>query len=80
LIDAAAARGIAVIGWTVPREASFDDLAQVVAAANYRTAHGTRLAGLAVDLERDAEYMGTGAQAYKGNIRVTSRHLRGPIC
>jgi hypothetical protein len=65
LIDAAAARGIAVIGWTIPREASFEDLALSVAAANYRTARGTRLAGVAVDLERGGEFMGDGPHAYE---------------
>jgi hypothetical protein len=65
LIDAAAARGIAVIGWTIPREASFEDLASSVAAANYRTARGTRLAGVALDLERGGEFMGGGKPAYE---------------
>ena len=63
LIDRAAARGIAVIAWTVPREASFDDLAQSVAAAQYTTAAGHRFGALAIDLERGAEFMGSGAAA-----------------
>jgi len=64
LIDRAAERGIAVVGWTVPRQASFADLAQSVATAQYRTARGTPLGGLAIDLERGDEYLGTGAAGY----------------
>ncbi len=75
LIDAAADAGIAVLAWTVPRAPSFDDLALNVAAANYRTARGTRVAGLAIDLERGDEYMGEGAQA-RSAIAEYSRVLR----
>lgn len=78
LIDAAAARGIAVIGWTIPREASFEDLALSVAAANYRTARGTRLAGVAVDLERGGEFMGDGKQAYEA-LADYARLLRAAL-
>ncbi|HTV73431.1 MAG TPA: hypothetical protein VME66_07000 [Candidatus Acidoferrales bacterium] len=64
LIDLAAAHGIAIVGWTVPRAASFDDLALGVKTAYYTTAHGTRLAGVAVDLERGDEFLGEGARGY----------------
>jgi hypothetical protein len=57
-IDGAAQRGIAVVGWTVPRAPSFEDLAANVAAAAYHTAGGQSLSGLAVDLERGADFLG----------------------
>jgi hypothetical protein len=78
LIDAAAERGIAVLGWTVPRETSFEDLALSVAAADYRTARGTPLAGVAVDLERGAEFMGDGTQGYEALADYT-RLLRAAL-
>ena len=59
-IDAAAREGIAVIAWTVPRAATYADLALATAAANYRTASGTRLAGVALDVERGDGYLGDG--------------------
>lgn len=64
LIDAAAARGIALLAWTVPRAASFEDLDAEVAAASYRTPRGNGFAALAVDLERGAYYLGDGARGY----------------
>ncbi|MGP6159121.1 MAG: hypothetical protein ACLPYS_16705 [Vulcanimicrobiaceae bacterium] len=78
LIDAAAARGIAVVGWTVPREASFEDLTTSVAAANYRTPRGTRLAGVAVDLERGGEFMGDGRAGY-ASLAQYPRLLRAAL-
>ena len=57
IIDGLSAHGIGVLGWTVPRQASFEDLSASVRTANYRTAKGTRLAGLAVDYERGEEFM-----------------------
>jgi hypothetical protein len=75
LIDAAADARIAVIAWTVPRQPTFNDLALAVAAANYRTARGTRLAGLAIDLERGDEYMGDESRA-RAAIAEYSRLLR----
>ncbi|MBV9102758.1 MAG: hypothetical protein JO060_04155 [Candidatus Eremiobacteraeota bacterium] len=64
LIDDAAVHGIAVIGCTVPRQSSFEDLRQSVNTALYRTSTGTPLAGLGLDLERGDEYLGTGASGY----------------
>ncbi len=61
LIDAAAARHIAVVGWTVPRSAAFDDLALGVATTAYRTHNGNGFAALAVDLERGDGYLGDGS-------------------
>jgi len=64
LIDRAAARGIAVFAWTVPRATTFEDLAAEIAAASYRTRRGNGFAGLAVDLERGDYFMGDGAPGY----------------
>jgi hypothetical protein len=64
LIDGLDAAGIAVVGWTVPRADAFDDLATTVAALRYRTAAGNGIRGLAVDLERGEEYLGTGRDGY----------------
>ena len=58
IIDGLAAHGIGTIGWTVPRDATFEDLQASVRTAYYRTAKGTPLTGLAVDLERGDEFMG----------------------
>jgi hypothetical protein len=62
IIDGLAAHGIGTIAWTVPRDAGFEDLSQSVRSAYYRTANGTRVAGLAVDLERGDEFMGGAPQ------------------
>ncbi len=64
LIDGLSAHGIAVIGWTVPRAAAFDDLAENAAVAAYRTPRGNRISGLAVDLERGEEFLGDGPRGY----------------
>ncbi len=58
IIDGLAAHGILTIGWTVPRDITHEDLAASVRTAYYRTAKGTPLAGLAIDLERGDEFMG----------------------
>ena len=64
LIDALVAHHIAVIGWTVPRTAGFDDLARNVEVASYRTPAGNGITGLAVDLERGEEYLGDGPPGF----------------
>jgi len=64
LIDRAAARGIAVFAWTVPRAATFEDLTAEIAAASHRTRRGNGFAGLAVDLERGDYFLGDGAPGY----------------
>jgi hypothetical protein len=64
LIDELTAHGIAVIGWTVPRAAAFDDLAENAAVAAYRTPRGSRISGLAVDLERGEQFLGDGPRGY----------------
>ncbi len=62
IIDGLAAHGIGTIGWTVPRDATFEDLQQSVRTAYYRTAHGTPLTGLAIDVERGDEFMGAAPE------------------
>jgi hypothetical protein len=62
IIDGLAARHIGTIGWTVPRDETFEDLQTSVRAAYYRTANGTPLAGLALDVERGEEFMGDAPQ------------------
>ncbi|HZW54570.1 MAG TPA: hypothetical protein VFF00_11065, partial [Candidatus Elarobacter sp.] len=64
LIDGLVAHRVAVIGWTVPRAASFEDLARNAEVAAYRTPSGSALSGLAVDLERGEEFMGSGPRGY----------------
>ncbi len=59
LIDGLAAHGIVPMGWTVPREATFEDVSASVRTAQYRTAKGTRLLGIAVDFERGDDFMGS---------------------
>jgi hypothetical protein len=80
LIDGLDGAGIAVVGWTVPRESTFEDLAQNVAVARYRTPNGNGISGLAVDLERGSEFLGIGAAgrtAMSGYLR-TLRAAVGP--
>lgn len=64
LIDEAAAAGIAVLAWTVPRESTAEDVATNVRALSYRTEAGHGMSGLAVDLERGEEFLGIGARGY----------------
>jgi len=73
IIDALAGRGIATVGWTVPRQASYEDLRASVLTAEYRTARGTRFAALALDLERGDEFMHdcpTGCVAMAQYVRI----------
>ncbi len=62
IIDGLAAHGIGTIGWTVPRDTTFEDLQQSVRTAYYRTVRGTPLTGLAIDVERGDEFMGAAPQ------------------
>ena len=78
LIDAAAAHGIAVVAWTVPRSTSFEDLAAAVAAARYTTPNGNGFAALAVDLERGDFFLGNGAAGYAA-LGTYLRLLRGAL-
>lgn len=58
IVDGLAAHGIGTIGWTVPRDPTFEDLQASIRTAYYRTAKGTPFTGLAVDAERGDEFMG----------------------
>jgi hypothetical protein len=80
LLDGAAAHGIAVVAWTVPRAPSFEDLAAEVEAARYRTARGHGFAALAVDLERGDYYLGDGPSGYAalGAYLAELRRALGP--
>ena len=76
LIDRAAEKHVALLAWTVPREASAEDVAANVSALLYRTAAGNGMRGLAVDLERGEEFLGSGRPgftalaAYLGLLRA----------
>ena len=63
LVDDAAAAGIKLLAWTVPRRDTTQDLAETIAAAEYRTPAGNGFDGVALDLETGANYMGDGAKA-----------------
>lgn len=58
IIDGLAARGIGTIGWTVPRDTTYEDVRASVRTAYYRTPKGTPFTGLAIDVERGDEFMG----------------------
>jgi len=58
IIDGLAAHGIVPMGWTVPREVTFEDLATSMRTIDYRTTSGTALRGIAIDLERGDDFMG----------------------
>jgi hypothetical protein len=62
IIDGLAAHGIGTIGWTVPRDTLFGDVATTVRTAYYRTAEGTPLTGVAIDVERGDEFLGDDPQ------------------
>jgi hypothetical protein len=78
IVDGLAAHGIGTIGWTVPRDATFEDLQQSVRTAYYRTAKGTRFTGLALDLERGDEFMG-GAPEGLNALWIYMQRLRQAI-
>jgi hypothetical protein len=78
LIDRAAAQGIAVFAWTVPRATTFEDVAAEIAAASYRTRRGNGFAGLAVDLERGGYFLGDGAPGYAA-LRAYLAALRAAL-
>ena len=62
IIDGLAAHGIGTIGWTVPRDTTVEDVGTSVRTAYYRTAKGTPLTGVAIDIERGDEFMGGDPQ------------------
>jgi len=77
IVDGLAAHRIATIGWTVPRAASFEDLARNADVAAYRTPAGNRITGLAVDLERGDEFM--GGPRGKDDLRTYLATLRRAV-
>ena len=92
LIDGLAAHHVAVIGWTVPRTAAFDDLARNVAVAAYRTPGGNAIArpggrprarrgvpGRRSGRLRRAERVPGGAAARGRAARAAGRDGRGPV-
>jgi hypothetical protein len=58
IIDGLAAHGIVAMGWTVPREVTYEDLSASMRTIEYRTTSGTPLRGIALDLERGDDFMG----------------------
>jgi hypothetical protein len=78
LIDGATARGIAIVAWTVPRAETFEDLAANVAAASYRTAAGNGPRGVAVDLERGPDFLGSD-QAGRAALATYLARLREAV-
>lgn len=78
IIDGLAAHGIGTIGWTVPRDTTFEDLQASVRTAYYRTAKGTPLTGLAVDVERGDEFMGGDPQGLNA-LWIYMQYLRQAV-
>lgn len=78
IIDGLAAHGIGTVGWTVPRDTSFEDLAASVRTAYYRTAKGTRFTGLALDLERGDEFLGQDPNGLNG-LWMYMQRLRAAV-
>jgi hypothetical protein len=80
IVDGLAARGIGTIAWTVPRDLSFEDLAASVRAAYYRTATGTPVHGLAIDVERGDDFMGDAPEGRAALWRYVDlvRRAMGP--
>lgn len=66
IIDGLAAHGIVPMGWTVPREVTFDDLTASLHTVQYRTVNGTPLEGIAIDLERGADFLGDDPNGLDG--------------
>jgi hypothetical protein len=73
IIDGLAAHGIITVGWTVPRDTTFEDLQMTTRSAYYRTAKGTRLYALAPDVERGDEFLGAAPQ---GGITAIWQYVR----
>ena len=75
IVDGLADHGIGTIGWTVPRDLTYDDLSQSVRTAYYRTARGTPFTGLAIDVERGDEFMGAAPEGLEA-LWLYMRDLR----
>lgn len=75
VVDGLAAHHIGTIGWTVPRYVTFEDLQRSVRTAYYRSAGGTRFTGLAVDLERGSDFLGSDPHGLPA-LSLYIRYLR----
>jgi hypothetical protein len=80
IIDGLAAHGIGTVGWTVPRDTLYDDISATVRSAYYRTAKGTPLTGVAIDVERGDEFLGDDPQGLDALWKYTQgvRQALGP--
>ena len=78
VIDGLAAHGIGTMAWTVPRDTTYEDLKASVDSAYYRTANGTKMAGLAIDVERGDEFMGGDPQGLSALWKYM-QYLRGAM-
>lgn len=73
IVDGLAQRGIGTIGWTVPRQATYEDLLASVKTAYYHTAKGTPFTGLAIDFERGDEFMHDCPEGCKAMTEYATR-------
>jgi len=78
VIDGLAAHGIGTMAWTVPRDTTYEDLKASVDSAYYRTAKGTPVTGLAIDVERGDEFMGSDPQGLAALWKYMA-YLRGAM-
>jgi hypothetical protein len=75
IVDGLAAHGIVPMGWTVPREVTFEDLATSMQTIEYRTSRGTPLQGIAIDLERGDDFLGADPNGLDG-LWMYERYVR----
>jgi hypothetical protein len=78
IIDGLAAHGIVPMGWSVPREVTFEDLSASLRTAEYRTTKGTPLQGLAIDLERGDDFLGADPNGLDG-LWMYEKYLREAV-
>jgi hypothetical protein len=78
IIDGLAAHGIVPMGWTVPREVTYEDLSASMRTIDYRTTKGTPLRGIALDLERGDEFLGSDPNGLAG-LWMYERFLREAV-
>lgn len=76
IIDGLAAHGIVTVGWTVPRDTTYEDLRMSTRTAYYQTAKGTHLYALATDVERGSEFLGASPQGGYAAIWQYVRDVR----
>ncbi|MBV9271260.1 MAG: hypothetical protein JO165_09200 [Candidatus Eremiobacteraeota bacterium] len=78
VIDGLAAHGIGTMAWSVPRDTTYEDLKASVDSAYYTTAKGTKMTGLAIDVERGDEFMGGDPQGLTALWKYM-QYLRGAM-